>query len=111
MAVFHDADFVCDLDRLIHIVGDKYDGFVHFLMESNQLVLKADPCHWVQCRKRLVHQHNLRIVGECPGNADTLLLPAAQIIGIPVQKFISVKADHIHKIFRILADLFFVLFF
>ena len=80
----HDADLVGDLDGLIHVVGDKYDGLVEGVLEAQQLILELGPGDGVQGAEGLVHEDDLRIGGEGPGHSDTLLLTAGELGRIPV---------------------------
>ena len=47
-SVLYKADLVCTFDSLIHIMGDKYNSFLVFLLQLDDLVLQFFSCKWVQ---------------------------------------------------------------
>ena len=69
---------------------DNHDG--ELLLQVEDELLNLGSSDWIQSGSRFVHQDNLRLNGDCPGDAQTLLLPAreAQPAGVQtVFDFIS----------------------
>ena len=71
--VLHDRDPAADTDRLVEIVGDEHRGLGQLGRQRHELLLKLPPDQRVQGGKRLVHQQDLGVRSERPGEADPLL--------------------------------------
>ena len=74
MTASHYTDLICDLDCLIHVMGDEYHGLSHFLLKLQKLVLQAASRNRIESRKRLVKQYYLRIACQSPYHSYPLLL-------------------------------------
>src|SRR5262249_52535182 len=59
---------------LLQIVGHDGDGIARLQFQHELFDLAGGD--WVKSGARLVHQENIRIGGYCPGDAQSLLLPA-----------------------------------
>ena len=68
---------------LLLVVGHQHGGGTRRPQRRAHLLahLRAQP--GVERGERLVHQHERRFRGECPGQRDALLLPAGQLVGHP----------------------------
>ena len=88
----------------IHIVGDQDDGdpllLVQFAKELDDLAAGAG----IEIPGRLVSHQDIRIVDECPGDGDALLLPAGEL-AVMVIKPIS-EADQFQFLNRSSTPLF-----
>ena len=78
-ADLHDRDQVAHLDRLVDVVGHEEDRLGQVLLEAQELVLEPLPDDRVDRAERLVHQHQRRIGGQGPGDADPLALAAGEL--------------------------------
>ena len=76
-AGLEDGDEVAHLDRLVDVVGHEQDRLGDRLLEAQELVLEAVADDRVDRAERLVHEHDRRVRGERPGDADALPLAAA----------------------------------
>ena len=66
------------------VVGDEDHRLLHLLLEADHLVLHVAADQRVERAERLVEQHDLGVGGERAGQADALLHPAGQLVGIRV---------------------------
>src|SRR5215471_18149362 len=82
----HDRHAVTQDQCLIDGMSYKHHGFALAFVETKQLLLQYFPRLGIHGGKRLVHQKNLRMSGECPRQTDALLHAAAKLIGIVVFK-------------------------
>ena len=48
VTAFHNADSVCNLDSLVHIVGNKDHGLPYLRLQFDQLILQAAPGYRVK---------------------------------------------------------------
>ena len=78
-AVLEDGDEVAHLDGLVDVVGHEEDRLGELLLEAQELVLEAIADDRVDRAERLVHEHDRRVDGERPGDADALALAARQL--------------------------------
>jgi len=62
LPVTHDGDTVAELDSLLQVMRDKYDGLFHLRLQGQQLVLHLYPYQRVQGGEGLVHQQDFRII-------------------------------------------------
>ena len=53
---------VAELDSLLQVMRDKYDGLFHLRLQGQQLVLHLYPYQRVQGGEGLVHQQDFRII-------------------------------------------------
>ena len=70
--------------RLIQIMGDEDDGLAQPRLKFLQLQLHVMPDQRIEGRERLVHQQNLGIGGQRPGQTHALLHAARKLGGIAV---------------------------
>ena len=80
LAVFHDRDAAPQFQGFVQIVADKHNGLAELALQLQQFVLQALANQRVQCREGFIHQQNIGVHGQCPGQADPLLHAAAQFI-------------------------------
>jgi hypothetical protein len=92
-------DPVAELDGLVDVVGDEHDRLVQLLLEAEELVLQLGADDGVDRAERLVHQHDRRVGGEGPRDADALLLPARQLERVPLAHR-GVEPDPLHQLQR-----------
>ena len=78
-AGLEDRDDVAHLDRLVDVVGDEQDRLGEPLLEAQELVLEALADDRVDGAERLVHEHDRRVGGQRPGDADALPLAAGEL--------------------------------
>src|SRR5262249_27694594 len=91
----HHADPIGEEARRRDVVRDEKDGRPRLAPDPHQLVLEASPRLRVQGAERLVHEQDLRIVGEDPRDLDTLLHPARQLAGILVLLALQVDESQV----------------
>ena len=70
--VGHQHDLVGEIDRLIHVMRDHEDGLPGFLTDAADFILQGAAREGVECRKWLIHQHDLRLDRQRTGNANPL---------------------------------------
>ncbi|MNE81976.1 hypothetical protein D3C80_1786620 [compost metagenome] len=58
-------------------MGDEHDGLLHSRLQLQQLLLHILADQRVKRTERLIHQQNIRIIGQPSGQAHTLLHTAA----------------------------------
>ena len=90
-AVIHDRDTAADTDRLVQIVRDEDRGLVQFGRERQELLLKPAPNQRIQRGERLIHQQDLGVRRERPGEPDPLLHAPRQLAGEAV--LVTVEID------------------
>ena len=66
-------------------MGDEQVGQAGLCLQIGQQVQNLGLDRHVQCRDRLVTDHELGTQGKTAGNADTLALAAGELVGIPVE--------------------------
>jgi hypothetical protein len=69
-------DAVAHLDRLVDVVRNKHDRLPHLALQTQELVLEPSAHDRIDGAERFVHQHQRRVRGKCPREADTLTLSA-----------------------------------
>ena len=79
-------------------MGDENHCFALAFVKMKQLFLQHFPCLRVHRGKRLIHQQDLRISGECPREADALLHAAAELIGVLV--FEAGQSNEVYVVFH-----------
>ena len=79
-AIAEHGDAVADLQRLVEIVGDEQDRLVAVRLcslSNSSCMSGAD--QRIERREGLVHQEDVGIEREGPGEADALLLAAGEV--------------------------------
>ena len=84
VAVVHEDNDVGQIQSLRHVVGDEDEGLVQLLLEALHLLLQGAAGHGVQGAEGLIHQDDRRGGGQCPEDADALLLSAGHLRGVLV---------------------------
>ena len=79
--------------RLLDIVGDEYDGSYAPAPNVENFALHPLARRLIEADERLVHENEVGIGGEGPGNCDTLLHPAGDLVRV-----ICLKAGQPHDI-------------
>ena len=97
-ALAQDRDPVAHLDRLVDVVRDEHDRLAHLLLEAQELVLQARAVDRVDRAERLVHQHQRRVGGERPGDADALALAAGELSRIALPDLVRVEPDQLEQL-------------
>ena len=103
-AALQDRDAIAHLDRLVDVVGDEDDRLAHLLLEAQELVLEAVAADRVDRAERLVHEHDRRIGGQRPGDADPLALSTGQLVRVSVAIGAGLQADQLEQLVDALAD-------
>ena len=80
--VFHDGNAITQADGFVKIVGNEKRCFVHHGGELKKLILQLTPNQGVQSAERFVHQQNIGVGGQGPGQAHTLLHTTGEFIRI-----------------------------
>ena len=80
----HEDNDVGQIQSLRHVVGDEDEGLVQLLLEALHLLLQGAAGHGVQGAEGLIHQDDRRGGGQCPEDADALLLSAGHLRGVLV---------------------------
>ena len=80
----HDQDPVRDELHHRQVVGDEDIGVAVGLLQVQQQVDDLGLDGDVQGRHRLVADDQLRVQGQCPGDADALALAAGELVGVAV---------------------------
>ena len=75
----HEARVVADAGSLLHVVGDDHDSI--FVFQFFDQLFNLESRNRIQGRAGFVHQDDLRIDRNGPGNADTLGLAAGKTQG------------------------------
>ncbi len=91
-------DPVAHLDGFVDVVGDEDDRLAQLLLESEELVLQTLPRDRVDSAERLVHQHDLGVGPQRPGDADALRLASGKLLGIAVAELLGLHADHVEQL-------------
>ena len=81
-SVVHKDDDVGQIQSLLHIVGDKDEGFVQLLLERAYLLLEGPAGHGIQGGEGLVHEYDGGRGRQRPQDADALLLSAGHFRGV-----------------------------
>jgi hypothetical protein len=101
LALFDDAprvehrDAIADLLDHIHLVCDQHDGQPEFAIDALEQIQNGARGFGVERGRRLIGQQHLRLARERARNADTLLLPAADLRRIAV--LLRGKPDQIEQ--------------
>ena len=84
-AEVHDRNPVGDVLDHLEVVADEEVGEVQLLLDVEQEVEDLAAHGHVEGRRRLVEDHHVGLGGDGAGDADTLPLPAAQLVRIAVE--------------------------
>ena len=82
--VAQDGDAVSQPERLVEIVGDEHDRLVELFLKPQQDVLHVGADQGVEGREGFVHEQDLGVGGESPGEPDPLLHAARELRGVMV---------------------------
>ena len=96
LALGHEDDGICQLQRLAHVMADKDDGLAQLLLDVLYLVLEDLTGHGVQGGEGLIHQHDGGRGRQGPQYTDPLLLAAGELGGILVG--VLFHAHHLQKV-------------
>ncbi len=83
-AVLHDRDPVAELQRLGEVVGDEDHRLLHLVLEADHLVLHVAADQRVQRAEGFIEEHDLRVGRQRAGQADALLHPARELVGVGI---------------------------
>ena len=78
----HDTDAVADGQRLLLVVGDEQGGDADLGLDPADLVAQRGAHLGVERAERLVEQQHLGLHGQRPGERDTLLLAAGELVRV-----------------------------
>ena len=104
-ALVHDRDPVGENHRFALVVGDVEHGHPEALLEAADFVLHLLAQAAVQRPERLVHEHQVGLEHERPGDRDALLLAAGQLPG--AARLEALQLDHVQGAFDAGFDLVF----
>ncbi len=95
-AVFHEDDAVAHLEGLVQIVGDEDDGLLKLLFHREELILHFGPDERIEGTEGLVHEKDVRVGGERPGQPHALLHAATHLFGQAV--FPALEPDRLQGV-------------
>ena len=78
---FQNADVVAQFQGLVQVVGDENDGLVQLALQVQQFVLHLPPNQRIQAAERFIHQQNVGVHHQSPGQPYPLLHPAGKLPG------------------------------
>ena len=78
----HDRDPVGKGQGFLLIVGDEHRCHVQLADNDPDLLPQIFPQRWIEVAERLIKQQDFRLDGQRPGQRNTLLLPAAQLMNL-----------------------------
>ena len=76
----HDDDAVAEAGRLADVVGDEQHRQAPVADERVELLVERVAGHRVEGAERLVHQQDVGVLGERPGQRAALAHPAGQLV-------------------------------
>ena len=79
-------------------MGHEDDGFSHFPLDPQELILEALPRDPVDRPKWLVHQQHGRVGPERPGDADSLPLPTRKLMRISARVLSRIQANQLEEL-------------
>ena len=79
-------------------MGDEGDGLADGALDLQELVLEAVARDRVDGAERLVHEHDGRVGGQGPGDADTLLLAAGELARVAVAERRGLEPDEVEQL-------------
>ena len=80
-AVLHDCDGIADGHRLLLIMGDIDGGDADILLGVADHASHLQTKLGIQIRQWFIHQQNVRGDDQRPGQRNTLLLAAGELVG------------------------------
>src|SRR5919106_463827 len=83
-ALGQDDDLVGDVDGLLDRMGHEDHGLVLVAEQAQQVVLELAADLLVDRREGLVHQQDVGVHGEGPGESDALPHPAGELMGVGI---------------------------
>ncbi len=92
-ALVDERDAVAEVESFIEVVGDEEDGFLEAREKTAEHVLHLGAGEGIERAEGFVHQENCGFGGEGAGKADTLALPAGELMGMARGKVGRVEAD------------------
>ncbi len=69
-------------ERLVDVMGDEHDRLAELALQAVQLDLEVGSHDRVHRPERLVHQQDVGVAGQGPGDAHALLLTTRELAGI-----------------------------
>ena len=79
LPLIHYHDPVRHIDGLLLVMGNINKGNSKLLLQTLQLQLHGAAKLQIQCSKRFIQQQNPRIICQCSGNCNPLLLTAGKL--------------------------------
>ena len=79
-------------------MGHEHDGFAHFALDPQKLVLQALSGNPVDGTEGLIHQQHRRIGAQRPGYPDPLPLSAGELVRVAVCESARVEADQLEQL-------------
>ena len=96
-AVLHEHDAAPEGDGLVEIVGDEHDGLLELLLQLAQFRLHIAADQRIEGAERLVHEQDIGVGGQGPGEAGALLHAARELVGVlGVPAFQPDELDRLH---------------
>jgi hypothetical protein len=94
--VLHDDEPIGDRHGFELVMGHEDGRDLEALLEFPDLLAHDQPQVCIEVGERLVEQQDLRLEAERPGEGDTLLLTAGELVDHPVSK--RLKLDHFQEV-------------
>jgi hypothetical protein len=94
-AQVHHRDAIADVLDDAHVVGDEHVGQPELTLERLEQVEHLRLDRHVEGRHRLVAHDQVGFEDECPGDADALALPTAELVRI-APRVVGLQPDHVH---------------
>ena len=88
----HDTDAITDVCNDRQIMSDKQIGQIQFFLQVLEQIQNLHLNRYVKGRHRLITDNEVRVYRNGPCDADTLPLPAAELVRIPID--ISITQPH-----------------
>jgi hypothetical protein len=79
-------------------VGDEHHRLADLFVQPDDLVLHVPADQRVERGERLVEQEHVRVARQCPGQADSLLHPAGELVGVGL--LVTRQADQLDHLAR-----------
>ena len=102
VTLIHDDDAVAHRQSLFLVVRHEDKRNARLFVDSDEFAAHVPTQFQIQSRKRLVKQKNFRLVDDCAGNGNSLLLTAAQ--SGDVVFFVAFKVDEFERVFDFVAN-------
>ena len=78
------GDPLAQVHSLVDAVGDEDDGLARGAPDAQEFLLELFPGLGIQRCERFIHEQDVRLVREAPGDGNPLLHAAGKLMGIPV---------------------------